>query len=48
MNLKIKAHKTNKWAYPVEVKRGNLSQKARLREQGIWSWKMMLLAAKGI
>jgi hypothetical protein len=48
MNLKVKAHKTNKWAYPVEVKRGNLSQKARLREQGIWSWEMMLLAAKGI
>ena len=20
MNLKVKAHKTNKWAYPVEIK----------------------------
>ena len=48
MNIKVKAHKTNKWAYPVEVKRGKLSQKAILREKGIWTWQQSLLAAKGI
>ena len=46
--IKVKAHKNNKWAWPVEIKKGKLNQKGRLREANIPSWNVALLAAKGI
>ena len=46
--IKVKGHKSNQWAWPVEVKKGKLNQKGRMREAGIPSWKVALLAAKGI
>ena len=46
--IKVKAHKNNKWAWPVAVKRGKLNQKGKLRELGIATWSDSLLAARGI
>ena len=48
IDMKIKQHKESRVWSTLEVKRGKLSQKAKLREQGIWTWKMSQLAAKGI